>query len=117
MCAMALGAVVKNGLAGRRDLDTYEKVKSMLPPDSLKLKEVTFEADESSDRESEAQSVKKLAEHLEQMRIFCTRPRRSRAKASVDNGITRRVPRVKRTGAHSGRAHPHWRQRQQSHEF
>ena len=80
MYAMAPGAVVKNGLAGRRDLDTYEKVKSMLPPDSLKLKEVTLEADESSDRESEAQSVKKLAEHLEQMRIYCTRPRRSRQR-------------------------------------
>ena len=98
--AMAPEAVVENTLAGRRDLDNYAKVRSMihdmirdkreargaiklsgggnqLPPDVdlLKLREMTSDfAEEASEGGSDTSSVQKLAE------LRSTLPRRVRAK-------------------------------------
>ena len=88
--AMAPEAVVENRLAGRRDLDSYAKVRCMIddmirdkreargaiklsgggnqPPtdvDQLKLREMTSDlAEESSEGGSDTYSVQKLAESL-----------------------------------------------------
>ena len=88
--AMAPEAVVENRLAGRRDLDSYAKVRCMIddmirdkregreaiklsgggnqpPPDvdQLKLREMTSDlAEESSEGGSDTSSVQKLAESL-----------------------------------------------------
>ena len=90
LIAMAPEAVVENRLAGRRDLDSYAKVRCMIddmirdkreargaiklsgggnqpPPDvdQLKLREMTSDfAEESSEGGSDTSSVQKLAESL-----------------------------------------------------